>query len=676
MSMTIVKKNSHALISMVLITICLHRPLYGEEQFKDPIISLSLSIFGKQRLIKESLNGAKNTLEKFINDAVLPEQQISPPEYRCSEGNIGDYGLLDAWKVCPGIPDYFFSDGNRIPNLRPRPVFLELGKTLFKNVVFDEIRVPCEGTSCDIIIPLKSLEIQSEIEVKLLNKSRSFKAKESIIKLNPVSLRLDDGLGKRRPFIKLRGTLQSNKNSESIFKFDENKSIMYFPHGLLKVDLAPHLNRRNLGQILNSSGKLSVNKYVFSTLLGVSGVLNEDLSELYKLIDLDKLINEHFSDPAKIGHVNNLVNSKLLPTLLHLINQGIQNADIFGGSKYTIPGHRLQDLLDQSKSLQFIESVSNFIGSLHEYGNGNRDELVEYEYRGLLFNQAVTGLESSRNIQLIYKLKEVLSSIRSLKRSPKYQVIESRLNGQIQEIELICTRLIKQIRTNETEYQQDIQLVLDLENHNDGGMKLRLSEVLEHETKPNHVSRGEWDLAGFVGFNTLNRILEKSHAEKRLDFCLNNDTALVCSQDSSQGSVLHVRSEQAPQVYWDAENSLHYLNLKLRVAESLVGYRIYLKPSIDEKLRISFFNRIEIDNPPEDEQLEQTIINHMLGFIRSLHPLLENLVPETLKVGEIREQEGAYPLEVSWLDFHEVAVLPAGFLLGGRVKEDVKQIPL
>ncbi|MFK7825550.1 MAG: hypothetical protein AB8G05_15475 [Oligoflexales bacterium] len=674
--MTILRK-SHALIGMALLNIFLHHPVYGEEQFKDPIISLSLSIIGKQRLIKESLNGAKNALEKFINDAVLPAQKVSPPEQKCNEGNIGKYGIMDAWKVCPGIPDYFFSDGNRVPNLRPRPVYLQLGKTVFRNVVFDDIRVPCEGTSCDIIIPLKSLEIHSELDVKVLNKSKKLKAHETIIKLNPITLKLDNALGNRKPFIKLRGTLQANKNSQSIFKFDEKKSLMYFPHGLVKMDLAPHLNRRNIGQIMNTSGKLSVNKYVFSTLLGVSGVLNEDLSELYKLIDLDKLINDHFNDPGKIGHVNNLVNSKLLPTLLRLINEGIKNADIFGGSQYTIPGHRLQDLLDQSKLFQLIGSLHDYIISLHDFSDGSNDELTEYSYNGLLLNQAISGLEHSRNTQLIDKLKEVLKLTKSLKNKTKYPHIEAQLSGQVMAIEDTCKRLIVQIKKNEAMYQQDIQLVLDLENHNDGGMKLRLSEVLENASQQNVVNRSDWDLAGFVGFNTLNRILENSHHEKRLDFCLNNNPSLVCSQDNSQNqNVLHVMSEQAPQIIWDPENSLHYLSLQLRVGESRVGYRIYLKPSIDDKLRIIFFNRIEIDNPPEDEQLEQIIINHMLAFIRSIHPLLENLVPKTLKVGELSEQEGAYPLEFSWLDFHEIAVLPGGFLTSGKVKEEADQIAL
>ncbi|NRA44093.1 MAG: hypothetical protein HRU09_03945 [Oligoflexales bacterium] len=218
---------------------------------------------------------------------------------------------------------------------------------------------------------------------------------------------------------------------------------------------------------------------------------------------------------------------------------------------------------------------------------------------------------------------------------------------------------------------------MDLENYLDGGMKLRLSEVLESEAQQNVVNRMDWDLAGFVGFNTLNRILAKSHDEKRLNFCLNNHDALVCAQDSSEDrSVLLVSSEEAPQVIWDEENTLHYLSLKLKVGDSAVRYRIYLKPSIDEQLRIVFFNRIEIDNAPEDEQVEQIIINHVLAFIRSLHPLLENLVPKTLKVGEIREQEAAYPLEVPWLAFHEVGVLPAGFLVSGKVKEDGSQFDL
>ena len=63
--MTIIKKNSHAIISMVLVNLLLLNHAHGNTQFKDPIISLSLSILGKQRLIKESLNGAKNTLENL-----------------------------------------------------------------------------------------------------------------------------------------------------------------------------------------------------------------------------------------------------------------------------------------------------------------------------------------------------------------------------------------------------------------------------------------------------------------------------------------------------------------------------------------------------------------------------------------------------------------------------------
>ncbi|NRA47475.1 MAG: hypothetical protein HRU09_21215 [Oligoflexales bacterium] len=436
--MTIIKKNSHALICMVLVHYLCSIPAHAENQFKDPIISLSLSILGKQRLISESLNGAKNTLEKFINDAVLPEQKVGPPVDLCNEGNISKYGMMDVWKYCPGIPDYFFSDGNRIPNLRPRPVYLELGKTVFKNVAFDDIRVPCEGTSCDIIIPLRSLEIQSDLDIKVLNKSKSLKAHESVLELKPVTLKLEDHIGHRRPFIKLRGTLETTKGSRGIFKFDPKQSMMYFPHGLLKVDLAGHLNRRSLGQIVNSSGKLSINKYVFSTLLGVSGVLNEDLSELYKLIDLDKRINEHFSDPAKIGHVNNLINSKLLPTLLQLINQGIQNADIFGGSQYTIPGHRLQDLLDQSKSYQFLDSMSAYIKSVEEHLNGSGGELSAYSYHGLTLNQAILGLESSRNIQLLDKLKDVLSKVKALRNSQIYQGIDQILDDQLGEIESSC----------------------------------------------------------------------------------------------------------------------------------------------------------------------------------------------------------------------------------------------
>ena len=669
--MTIIKKNSHAIISMVLVNLLLLNHAHGNTHFKDPIISLSLSILGKQRLIKESLNGAKNTLEKFINDAVLPEQKVSPPESLCRTENLSKYSMLEAWQACPGIPDYFFKDGNRIPNLRPRPVYFKLGKTIFKNVAFDKIRVPCEGTSCDIIIPLKSLEIKTDLEVKVLNKSKSLKANETVVDLRPVTLKLDSSVTNRKPFIKLRGTLESTKGSQSIFKFDEKQSMMYFPHGLLKVDLSPHLNRRSLGQILNLSGKLSINKYVFSTLLGVSGILNEDLSELYKLIDLDKRINEHFSDPGKIGHVNNLVNSKLLPTLLQLINQGIENADIFGGSQYTIPGHRLQDLLDQSKSYKFIDSLTTYINSIIESLNGADEDISEYSFNGLTLDQAIIGLEDSRNIQLIDKLKEVLDAIAKLKKYQNFQEIDDQLMTHIKVIEATSKRLVEKIKFNESKYRQDIELVLDLNNYNDGGMKLRLSEVLDNEVVQSVVDRKDWDLAGFIGFNTLNRILEKSHNEKRIDFCLNNNPALVCAQDNSvDRSVLHVRSEQAPQVIWDASQSLHYLSLKLLVGETEVSYRIYLKPSIDEQLRIVFFNRIEIDNPPEDEQVEQIIINHVLAFIRSLHPLLENLVPETLKVGEIREQEGAYPLEVPWLSFHEVGVLPVGFLVSGYVKDE------
>ena len=639
------------------------------------IFKIKVSKDGRQALLKQSLNGIAGAIQSHLEDAPLNDKFLQANPADCTKEKMDAMGSLEIWKKCPGIPDYFFKDGSYFSGYRPRLVTLSLSDIRVNQASLGHIKTLCDNDSCVVEIPLNNLELSSNIDISQKRASSRFSAGQKILSIPGSSVRIAPNTEGDTPVLKLKAkfnnTASSPQQQDSIISFDPSESRLNIPSGSVRVSLPGHLDQSSVSELLEQSGVLTVNQYVFSGLLTIASQLNGDLYELYQLLDLNLPVNDHLNDPSKIMNVNHLANTRLLPTLLELVNDGISQSMIFKGTKIDLPSGGLQDLFDQPKMISRLDSLDTDIRQTESqllkarcFGMSNLKKHQQF---------LSTGVSSSKSNTILERLTATEKQISHL----KYLARQVHCDQALESLNVLQDSLrgsVKKISTNIAALQQQLDLRLDIQKSAQipGQLTVILSELtgtgeLQADSQQSIDSAEQTDLSGFVSFHTLNTILDLAWQQKRFDICVSSDPEKTCTQPDGDDSKTLIYCPEAPGIFWDNDQQEHFLSVKLKGQSQVSEYKLWLKPYLNESDDLSFSHRLEFTNGQDQHETEALFLGGLLRFMQSIHPLLNKLLPEEIKIRAMDSYEDNVSVELPWLNMNRVVRNERGIFFSGHL---------